>query len=308
MRLIRPALTTACLVLAAAAATACSDDDRPATPEGAEDTVRDYLKAFGDRDYDDACDYWTDDYRDRTIEEWNSDFGGDDPVDSCEDMLRQGVMLAGAFGEELDLSVDSISSEETGEDEVLVTVVYKDEDSDDGEFVMVREDGGWLVNDELDDDEADEDDASPEPSEETSEPPAEPSAIGTPATLGSWTVTVSDVDLDAGPELGKGNLYNSAARDQYLLVTYSATYNGTERTADVMWDLEWSLTGTDSVVREPSLATTPAENQGKPTEVRTGGTIEWQVPFDVDPTVVEGGLLTVSTWTGEEDVYVDFQL
>ncbi len=53
---------------------------------------------------------------------------------------------------------------------------------------------------------------------------------------------------------------------------------------------------------------TPNEGKSKPTEVRTGGTVEWQVPFDADPALVTGGLLTVESWTGTTDEYVDFQM
>jgi hypothetical protein len=305
MPLSRHALPAALLAIAGATLTGCGGDD-PATTEGAEDTVRDYLAAFEDRDYDEVCDYWTDDNLERSIDEWNDDFGGDEPVDSCEDMLRQGVVLVEAFGEDLDLSIDSISSEDTGDNTAEVNVVYKAEDQDNGNFQMVYEDGEWLVDDETDEGE---DDAEPtDASEEASEPPAEPSAIGAPATLGSWTITVTDVDEDAGQEIEKANEFNDPAQRQYLMVTFTATYNGTERTADASFDLSWTLTGTDSVVLEPASVVTAYENRSEPTEVRPGGTVEWQVPFDADPALVTGGLLTVESWTGESDEYVDFQL
>jgi hypothetical protein len=303
MPLLRHALPAALLAIAGAALTGCGGDD-PATPEGAEDTVRDYLAAFEDKDYDEVCDYWTEENQERSIEEWNDEFGSDEPVDSCEDMLRQGVVLVEAFGEELDLSIDSISSEETGDNTAEVTVVYKAEDQDDGNFQMVYEDGDWLVDDETDE----EDDESGDLEEETSAPPAEPTALGAPATLGPWTITVTDVDEDAGQEIKKANQFNEPAQHQYLLVTFTATYNGTERGADADWDLNWSLTGSDAVVLEPASVVTAYETRSEPTEVRTGGTVEWQVPFDADPAVVSGGLLTVTSWTGEADEYVDFQL
>ena len=304
MPLLRHALSAACLAVAGATLVACGGDD-PATAEGAEDTVRDYLAAFEDRDYDEVCDYWTEENQERSIEEWNDDFGSDEPVDSCEDMLRQGVVLVEAFGEELDLSIDTISSEETGDNTAEVTVVYKAEDQDDGNFQMVYEDGEWLVDDETDEEE---DEESTDPGEETSEAPAEPTAIGTPATLGSWTVTVTDVDEDAGQEIEKANEFNEPATHQYLMVTFTATYNGTERSADADSDLQWSLTGSDAVVLDPASVVTPYENQSEPTEVRAGGTVELQVPFDADPALVTGGLLTVSSWSSEADEYVDFQL
>ena len=305
MPLLRHAFPAACLAIAGATLTGCGGDD-PATPEGAEETVRDYLEAFEDRDYDDVCDFWTDDNQERSIKEWNEDFGGDEPVDSCEDMLRQGVLLVEAFGEDLDLSIDSISSEETGKNTAEVTVVYEDESNDDGNFQMVYEDGEWLVDDETD--EGEDDAESTDPGEATSEPPAEPTAIGVPATLGSWTITVTDVDENAGQELEEANEFNEPAQQQYLMVTFTATYSGTERTADASSDLQWSLTGSDAVVLDPASVVTPYEEQSKPTEVRTGGTVEWQVPFDADPALVTGGLLTVASWTGTTDEYVDFQM
>jgi hypothetical protein len=302
----RRVLTVACLLIAGVGLTACSGDD-PATAKGAEDAVRDYLDEFSDGDYDDACDFWTEENTERSIDEWNETFGADEPVEDCEEMLEQGAVLAEAFGESLGLEIDSISSESTGDDTARVTVDYKHQD-DSGDFLMVYEDGQWLVDDEFDDEGAD---ATEEPIEEetTAEAPAEPSSIGEQVTVGDWTITVTDVEENADQTIEKANEFNDPARGQYVLVTYAATYTGGERSADIQWDLTWSFTGTDAKVLDEADAVTPFENEGRPTEARTGGTIDGQAVFDVDPGVYEGGLLSVETYSADgEEEYVDFQL
>lgn len=283
----------------------CSGDDAE-TADGAEEAVHDVLDAIDDGDYDDACDGWTEEYQKQSIDDWNKDMDPDSTVRSCESMLRQAMMLAKAFDDEFDLSIDKTTSEETdaGFD---VTVVFNN--GDESLYQMVYDDGDWLVANEVDGPgEAEGTDESGE--EETpTETPLEPSALNTPASVGEWTITVTEVEKDATKTIKKANPYNEPAQEQYLLVTYTATYNGTERTADASSDLSWSLTGTDSVVLDPASQVTPNENQNVPTQVRTGGTVEVQVLFDADPSVVAGGLVTVETWTDSGDEsYVDFQL
>lgn len=287
----------------------CADDD-PVTADGAEDAVRDYLESFSDRDYDEVCDAWTEDNQERSIEEWNSTFGGDEPVDTCEQLLRQGVILAEAFGEDLDVEVDSVSSELTGEKTAEVAVEYRD-DSGEATFLLVHEDGAWLIDDETDADAAESgslDEPTVEPSEDVTTVPATPTPVGDPASLAGCTVTITDVDTNAGPELREANEFNDSASARYVMVTYSATYDGSERTADATSDLSWTLTGSDAVVLDPASVVTPSESENAPTEVRPGGTVELQVVFDVDPAIGSSGLLSMSAYTDEGEEYVDFQL
>jgi hypothetical protein len=66
------------------------------------------------------------------------------------------------------------------------------------------------------------------------------------------------------------SLINEKPKGHYLLVTYEATYNGPERTADARADLSWSLTTNDNRILTPASVVSPAENQEWPTSVRSG--------------------------------------
>lgn len=133
--------------------------------------------------------------------------------------------------------------------------------------------------------------------------------IGGTASVGAWDVTVTEVETDATEILGKSAYYNEDASGQYLLVTYEATYTGSERMGDVDVDLTWSLTGADSQVYESTYATTPAEDESWPSEARAGGTVRQQAVFDLPPEQADGGILTVESYDDELNLlFADFQL
>jgi hypothetical protein len=281
--------------------------DESKTARGAEAAVEDFLKQFEDGDYDDACDRLTDNAQQQVVDDWNE--FDEDGVDSCAGAFKAGIALAEMMSEDDEelFAVEGIDVEVDG-DTAVATVDYKDDDDED--YDLVYEDGTWLI-DELGDDDSEEaaDDAEDdaEPTDETSEPAAEPSEIGEPSTLGDWTVTVTDVERNADQTLAAPDLYNSDPDHQYVLVTFEATYNGTDRTADAE-QLTWSLSGNDDSVYEVDYQTTPADSENWPTKVRPGGTAESQVVFDVDPSVIDGGLLSVEYYGDDgSSSYVDFE-
>ncbi|WP_322937864.1 nuclear transport factor 2 family protein [Nocardioides bizhenqiangii] len=148
----------------------------------------------------------------------------------------------------------------------------------------------------------------------TTEPPAteEPSPttqIGEKVSVGPWDIKVTKVVKNANEILANPNFYNDKPRDQYVLVTYAATYTGTERTADVTFDLTWSFTSSTSKVFDSAYQTTPADAQEWPYEARAGGTVEQQVVFDIPADTINGGILTVEA--DDENfntVYADFPI
>ena len=94
-----------------------------------------------------------------------------------------------------------------------------------------------------------------------------------------------------------------------MLVTYDATYNGTERTADAWADLTWTLTGSDNQILDVASEVTPADDQEWPSEARKGGTVHQQTVFDVNPAVLTGAILSVEGYDADyNDVYADFAL
>lgn len=293
--------------------TGCGGD--PKTEEGVEDTVREFVEEFAAGDGSDACDLVTDDYAEQLVDEWNESEFGDEEED-CEEVIEAGAILFEAFGAD-DLEIAEIKSEVDG-DKATATVEYDDDTFGPESYVLVYEDGDWLIDgegeeeaDEDFDEEFDEDfeDVPTEPTEATTTPLAEPSAIGEQVTVGSWAVTVVEVDRDAARAIERANSYNDPAEEQFLLVTFEATYQGTERSADVTSELDWSVTTSAQQILEEDDQVTPADNESWPTEARPGGTLQGQAVFDVDPALLEGGLLTVETYDDEgNEVYVDFTL
>jgi hypothetical protein len=135
--------------------------------------------------------------------------------------------------------------------------------------------------------------------------------VGDTVQVGAWSVTVTEFAKNANQVIAANDEYNEKPKHQYMLVSYEAVYSGAERTADVMLDLTWSLTGNNAKVLDPTTSQmTPADSNQEDwiTEVRSGGTAEWQVLFDMDPALLDDGILTVEgtdeeTW---ETVYADF--
>lgn len=301
------ALTAAlCTPLLALGLVACgSDEDK--SEDGVIAAVEDYYDEFNDGDYDDACDRFTDDYADAMVEEWNEDddFG---TARTCSGVLSQGAVLLRAFGdldEDDDVyQVEKISADVDG-DTAVVSVAYKDDDS--STFSMVYDDGEWLMDEDLDEEDAEPSDTATEEAEP--EAAAEPSAIGDSVELGDWTITITEVEKNANATIAKANEFNDAPKHQFVMLTYEAVYNGEERTASVDADLTWSLTTSDAQVLDPSSQVTPAENQNWPTTVRTSGTARGQVVFDVDPTLLDGGIVGIESYDADYDqIFVDFAL
>lgn len=149
--------------------------------------------------------------------------------------------------------------------------------------------------------------AEPTDSPTTEEP--SPTAVGDLVSVGTWDIKVTKVVKNANEILANPNFYNEKPRNQYVLITYSATYTGSERTADVQFDLTWSFTSSASKVFDIAYQTTPADNQEWPYEARTGGTVKQQVLFDVPADTISGGTLTVETYDEKLDtVYADFPI
>jgi hypothetical protein len=155
---------------------------------------------------------------------------------------------------------------------------------------------------------------TPEPTEPTqsatptSTNPAAPQ-LGDLVAVADWDLKVTDVVIQASELIRKANSFNERPKGQYMLVTYEATYTGNERTADAWGDLTWSLTTSDSQIHDPASVVTPADAQEWPTEARSGGTVRGQQAWDINQNHIEGGILTVESYTKNfDEVYADFPL
>jgi len=141
----------------------------------------------------------------------------------------------------------------------------------------------------------------------TPEPVPATAKIGDTVQVGDWQVKVVKIDRDAAAAMEQANQFNDKAKGQYFLVTYAATYTGTERTADIQSDLSWTFTTTDNIIHDEAIEVTPADSDSWPTAARKGGTIKFQTVFDLVPSKITGGTLTVEGYDADyNEVYADF--
>lgn len=131
--------------------------------------------------------------------------------------------------------------------------------------------------------------------------------LGDTVEVGPWDVKVTNLALNANDVVKQTNEFNEPPKGVYVLVTYEATYNGSERTADVWVDLTWTFTTSDQQINDITSVVIPADNESWPTSARQGGTVKHQVAFDLPKKLIKGGLLTVEGYDENFDtVYADF--
>ncbi|WP_432563435.1 hypothetical protein [Kineococcus sp. SYSU DK003] len=123
---------------------------------------------------------------------------------------------------------------------------------------------------------------------------AEALPIGTAATVGDYTVTVTAVNQDATQAMAEANPFNEPAAGRYVLVDLAVTYNGTAEEANPWLDLSTDYQATDArnysasscaAVEPTSPATLPA--------LRAGGSATYQECFDVPAEAIAGGVVAV---------------
>ena len=87
-------------------------------------------------------------------------------------------------------------------------------------------------------------------------------SLGEEVSLGDWDVVVTKVARNANEAIADADWDNDEPNGQFVLVTYQATYNGPDRSADVEEWTWWSFVGSDNVAYGESFEETPLEAQG----------------------------------------------
>ncbi len=115
--------------------------------------------------------------------------------------------------------------------------------------------------------------------------------LGTPAPVGDYQVSVDSVELDGNATAAAGNEFNEPPAGQYVVVTLTATYQGTTEGTPGM-DLTAVYNGTDSRQYNDyeCLAVLPQDAMNAPT-LNPGGTATFQFCMDVPPAAIPGGSL-----------------
>lgn len=142
--------------------------------------------------------------------------------------------------------------------------------------------------------------SSPDPSPDPSPEPTETvGPSGDAVTVGDWDVVVTEFNPDADDLIADvdGLTDNPPPEGRYVLVTYEATYVGSESSAGSYMALYWDFEGADGNEYEEAFAvTTPLGSGGgvAPGEVDTG-----QIAMDIAPGAIDGGRLFVRELVGD---------
>lgn len=131
--------------------------------------------------------------------------------------------------------------------------------------------------------------------------------IGETVDVGDWDVKITDLVLNANDLVHSANPYNSKPKGQYVVLTYEAVYRGSLRTSDAYVDLTWQFTTPDNRLIDEDDEILPADNQNWSTEARQGGTVRYQIVFDVTPSQIHGGTISVEGYDEDyNEMYADF--
>jgi Domain of unknown function (DUF4190) len=118
-------------------------------------------------------------------------------------------------------------------------------------------------------------------------------ALGVPAQVGDYEVTVDAVELDANETVAGANDWNEPPTGQYVMAQLTVTYTGAEEGMPG-FDLTAIFHGTDSRQYSDTecSAVLPDDAMDAPT-LNSGGSDTFQFCMDVQPTAIQGGQLSI---------------
>ena len=130
--------------------------------------------------------------------------------------------------------------------------------------------------------------ASSSPGSATATPGTSLLPLGTAAEIGEYSVTVSNVQLNATDEVLSVNPANQPPSGQYVLVTLNVVYNGAQE-GDPWLDLSTNFVGSDNRQYDESSCIAVLESGGVavPT-LENGGKANYQVCMDVPAAALPG--------------------
>lgn len=131
-------------------------------------------------------------------------------------------------------------------------------------------------------------------------------AIGTAATVGDYSVTVTGVNTNAGDLIAAVNPYNAAPQGQYVLVDLAVEYTG-DGEGNPWVDLSTKFIGADARQYDPSTCSVVLENENYdvPT-LEKGGMADFQVCMDVPAEALADAKVFVEptfAWDDEDRTY-----
>jgi len=145
------------------------------------------------------------------------------------------------------------------------------------------------------------------PQDRTEDFPLDATAqVGQYALVGDWSFIVTSVERVSDSTVMSWNEYNEPATGQYVLVTWEASYTGTDRTADAYGALSTTFFGADGTVYTEAGVLNEYDAAGASTTVQPGGTVQYANVFDLPVSAIAGGTVSVEDWnTGD---YIEYTL
>jgi hypothetical protein len=133
-------------------------------------------------------------------------------------------------------------------------------------------------------------------------------ALGVPAQVGDYEVTVDAVELDANETVAGANDWNEPPTGQYVIAQLTVTYTGAEEGMPG-FDLTAIFHGTDSRQYSDTecSAVLPDDAMDAPT-LNSGGSDTFQFCMDVPPTAIQGGQLSIEPTLSFEDERVFYAI
>lgn len=148
------------------------------------------------------------------------------------------------------------------------------------------------------------------PTSTPTHPASAPVRLGGTVKIPDWTVRLTAVQANATHAIIKASGgFVTTPVHQYALFSYEATYTGPHTTGDVLNDLTWQLTPQHGPVVPAAGTSPPAVYAQWPTTARPGGTVRFQVVFDVSSRQLAGAVISVGRiGSSFASVHGDFQL
>lgn len=139
-----------------------------------------------------------------------------------------------------------------------------------------------------------------------------PLPLGTRIQMGDWTLTVTEVTLDATEQVLAENQFNDPPVDgrQFVVFSVDATYEGDD--SGTAWlDFDWAIVGsagnTFATGRDDYCGVIPG-SLNDTGETFPGGSVSGDVCFSVDSDQVDGATIRIEDWLSFDDTRAFFAL
>ena len=135
-----------------------------------------------------------------------------------------------------------------------------------------------------------------------------PLAIGTRIEMGDWTLTVTDVTVDAAEQVMAENQFNDPPEEghQFVMFNVDATYEG-EESGTAWLDFSWAIVGSEGNTFSDRCGVIP-DSLNDTGETFPGGSVSGNVCFSAASDQIEGGTLRIEELFSFDDTRAFYAL